>query len=281
MTGYRDDLRWSLLAGLLLTVSFPLCAEPAQSILFGVFPYLPPARLEQIYAPVAADLSEAIGRPVQLRTRPTFLQFRKELENETYDLVFVQPFDYVESAAPHSYRLISRWAPPLTALFVTRTDSGVKTINDLNNKIIAAPPMRAAVSLLGRQTLLNHQLIPGENTRLTYQSSHSACLRQVLIHKAAACITANSPLEVFQAQSGVNFRVVASSHPIPGPAYAVHNRVPEKIRNALQQRTTHWARTTRGRALLDRIKVSGFVSGSDEDYDVVRDILKQSQKTTE
>jgi len=281
MTGYSYSLRSCTFAGFLLTVSFPLCAEHAQSILFGVFPYLPPARLEQIYAPVAADFSEAIDHPVQLRTRPTFLQFRKELENETYDLVFIQPFDYVESAAPHGYRLISRWGQPLTALFVTRTDSGVKTINDLGNKTIAAPPMRAAVSLLGQQTLLNHQLIPGENTRLTYQNSHAACLRQVLIHKAAACITANSPLEVFQTQSGVNFRIVANSQPIPGPAYAVHNRVPEQIRNTLQQRTIRWAQTTRGRALLNSIKVSGFVSVVDEDYDVVRRILKQSQKTTE
>jgi len=280
-TGYRDCLRWGLLAGFLLTVSFPLCAEREQSILFGVFPYLPPARLEQIYAPVAADLSEAIGHPVQLRTRPTFSLFRKELENETYDLVFIQPFDYVESAAPHGYCLISRWEQPLTALFVTRTDSGANSINDLGNKIIAAPPTRAAVSLLGRQTLLDHQLVPGENVRLTYQSSHAACLRQVLIRKAAACITAKSPLEVFQAQSGVNFRVVANSQPIPGPAYAVHDRVPEQIRNAFQQRTTHWARTTHGRALLNNIKVSGFVSVVDEDYDVVRRILKQSQITTE
>jgi len=281
MTGYRDDLQWSLLAGFLLTVSFPLCAEGEQSILFGVFPYLPPARLEQIYAPVAADFSEAIGHPVQLRTRPTFFQFRKELENETYDLVFIQPFDYVESAAPHGYRLISSWSQPLTALFVTRTDSGVETVNDLDSKIIAAPPMRAAVSVLGRLTLLDYLLIPGGNVRLTYQNSHAACLRQVLIHKAAACITAKSPLEDFQTYSGVNFKVVANSQPIPGPAYAVHNRVPEQIRKTLQHRTTHWARTTRGRALLGSIKVPGFVSVADEDYDVVRDILKQSQKTTE
>lgn len=279
--GYRDSLRWGLLAGFLLTVSFPLCAEREQSILFGVFPYLPPARLEQIYAPVAADLSEAIGHPVQLRTRPTFSLFRKELENETYDLVFIQPFAYVESAAPHGYRLISRWGQPIAALFVTRIDSRVATMSDLSNEIIAAPPIRAAVSLLGRQALLNNHLIPGENVRLTYQNSHDACLRQVLIHKAAACITAKSPLEVFQAQSGVNFRVVANSQPIPGPAYAVHNRVPEQIRDTLRQRTTQWAQTTRGRALLNSIKVSGFVSVVDEDYDVVRYILKQSQKTTE
>ncbi len=281
MTGYRDGLRWSLLAGVLLTVSFPLCAESAQPILFGVFPYLPPARLEQTYAPVAADLSEAIGRPVQLRTRPTFLQFRKELENETYDLVLVQPFAYVESAAPHGYRLISRWTRPITALFVTRADSHVATISDLNNETIAAPPIRAAVSILGRQTLLNHQLIEGKNVRFIYQNSHAACLRQVLIHKAAACITAKPPLEVFQTQSGVNFRVVASSQPIPGPAYAVHTRVPEQIRDTLQKRTIHWVKTAHGQALLNSIKISGFVSTVDKDYDSVRKILKRSQEATE
>ncbi len=280
-TGSRNGLSGCLLSAFLLVASFPLCADNAQPILFGVFPYLPPARLEQLYAPVAADLSEAIGRPVLLRTRPTYLQFRKELENETYDLVFVQPFDYVESSAPHGYRLISRWSQQLAALFVTRTDSRVTTMNGLRNKVIAAPPIRAAVSLLGRQTLLDHQLIPGKNVRLTYQNSHAACLRQVLIHKAAACITADSPLRVFQAQSGINFSVLASSRLIPGPAYAVHTRVAENIRGKLQKRIIGWAKTTRGRSLLDSIKISGFVDSVDKDYDSVRRILEQSQETTE
>ncbi len=280
-TGSRNGLSGCLLPVFLLAASFPLCADNAQPILFGVFPYLPPARLEQLFAPVAADLSEAIGRPVLLRTRPTYLRFRKELENETYDLVFVQPFDYVESAAPHGYHLISRWSQLLAALFVTRTDSRVTTMNGLRNEVIAAPPIRAAVSLLGRQTLLDYQLIPGKNVRLTYQNSHAACLRQVLIHKATACITADSPLKLFEALSGVDFRVLASSRLIPGPAFAVHTRVAKNIRSKIQKRTTGWAKTARGRSLLDSIKVSGFINSADKDYDSVRRILEQSQETTE
>jgi len=279
MTGFWDGLHWRLLAGWLLTASFPLCADNKQPLLFGVFPYLPPARLEQAYAPVAADLSEATGRQVQLRTRPTFLQFRKELENETYDLIFIQPFAYVETAAPHGYRSIARPARPLTALFVTHTDSPIKTIEDLRNETVAAPPIKAAVSLLGQQTLLDHQLIPGKSVHLTYQNSHAACLRQVLIHKAVACITADSPLALFQAQSAVNFRIVANSRPVPGTAYAVHTRVPKQIRDTLQKRITHWASTTRGQSLLDSVKMPGFVSSVDEDYDPVRTILKQPQET--
>ena len=46
----------------------PVCGEEAAPILFGVFPYPPPTRLEQVYAPLAADLSEAVGREVQLRS---------------------------------------------------------------------------------------------------------------------------------------------------------------------------------------------------------------------
>jgi len=274
-------LQLCLLAGFLLAASFPLCADHPQLILFGVFPYLPPARLEQVYAPVAADFSEAIGRQVQLRTRPTFLQFRKELKNETYDIIFVQPFAYVETAVPHGYRSISHPSIPLTAQFVTRTDSPVTALGDLKNEIVAAPPTKAAVSLLGLQTLLDHQLIPGEHIRITYQSSHAACLRQILIDKAAACITATAPLGIFKAKSGMNFRVVATSRPIPGSTYAVHKRVPEQIRDTLQKRIINWVNTTSGQRLLESISMPGFVSSVDKDYDSVRRLLEQSQEKTE
>jgi len=281
MTDFRGCSWGCLLSGFLLAASFPLYADNARPILFGVFPYLPPARLEQLYAPVAADLSEAIDHPVQLRTRPTFLQFRKELENETYDLIFIQPFAYVETAFPHGYRSISHPSKPLTAEFVTRTDSPVTTLADLNNEVIAAPPIRAAVSLLGNQTLREQQLIPGKNIRIIYQNSHAACLRQVLIRKAVACITAESPLKIFQAQSGVNFRILASSQPIPGSVYAVHDRISDLMRSTLQKRINQWSNTTRGRRLLNGIKMPGFVSSADKDYDSVRRILEQSRKKTE
>ncbi|HHH45182.1 MAG TPA: phosphate/phosphite/phosphonate ABC transporter substrate-binding protein [Gammaproteobacteria bacterium] len=278
--GYRGRLRRRLLAGILSVSAFALSADDARPILFGVFPYLPPARLEQLYAPVAADLSQAIGHPVQLRTRPTFAAFREGLREEVFDLIFIQPFAYAETAAPHGYRSISRPSRALSALFVTLQDSDLADLGDLDGRILAAPPEQAAVSLLGRQTLLDHHLEPGKQVRIDHQRSHAACLRQIMIHKAAACITAASPLFIFQDRSGVHFRQLAESASVPGSTYAVHQRVPERIRKALQKRIGLWSSDAVGRRLLDSIKMPGFIDSSDRDYDPVRKILAHPRDTT-
>ncbi len=66
-----------------------------QPYVFGVFPHLAVARLEKIYAPIAADFGRVLERKVYLRTKPRFEKFMAELRKQTYDIAFVQPFDYV------------------------------------------------------------------------------------------------------------------------------------------------------------------------------------------
>jgi len=258
----------------LLFAGMPIPADETRPLVFGVFPYLSPAQLEKLYAPVAADLSAAIGRPVQLRTRPSFDLFGREVVQERYDFIFIQPFAYAKLASRHGYRSIVRPSSALKAVFVIRADSTINKFSDLKKQTVCAPPQQAAVSLLARETLHNHKLIPGIDIRLTYQKSHSACLRAVLIRKAAACITASPPLQIFETKTGVNFKVLGYSNPVPGSTYAVHQRLPAALRETIARRIVSWQRTDQGRALLKTLKFPAFVRSTDGDYQPVRDILK-------
>jgi len=257
----------------------PVCSATCSAgdkttLVFGVFPYLPTAQLEQIYAPVAADLSIATGREVQLRTRPSFDLFREELVQQHYDLVFIQPFAYAQVASANGYRSVARPTEALKAIFVVRSDSDIHDLKDLRNSTLAMPPKGAAVSLLARQTLSQYGLVPGTDIRLTYQNNHAACLRAVLIRKAAACITAPAPLQIFTQRTGMIFRILAYSDPIPGSTFAVHERLPAAQRSAIARRIVSWDRSTAGKVLLESLKLSSFVNSSDEDYLPVREILR-------
>ena len=64
---------------------------------FGVFPYLPALTIDRIFGPIAASFATALGRPVYLKTKSTFEKFAGELEQATYDIIFVHPFFYVEA----------------------------------------------------------------------------------------------------------------------------------------------------------------------------------------
>ncbi len=265
-------MKHSLLVFVLLTGSPLFAVEKTEPLAFGVFPYLAPAQLEKLFAPIAADLAKAIGRPVQLRTRPSFEMFRAELSRQRYDLIFIQPFGYVTHAAPNNYRSIAQMIIPLSAIFVTRSDSTYDSFDDFKGQTISNPPKTAAVSRLARQTLANHNLLPGTDVRLTYQNSHAACLREVLIRRAAACVTAMSPLKVFEAKSQIQFQIFALSDSIPGSTFAIHKRVPNSTRSALAERITQWGQTVSGKRMLEQLKIPGYQPSSDEDYQPVRDI---------
>ncbi|MCG6865121.1 MAG: phosphate/phosphite/phosphonate ABC transporter substrate-binding protein [Thiogranum sp.] len=272
-TAWRKFQR-HLCVAIALVCSATCSADDKTPLVFGVFPYLPTAQLEQIYAPVAADLSIATGREVQLRTRPSFDLFREELVQKRYDLVFIQPFAYAQVASANGYRSVAHPAEALKAIFVVRSDSDIREFKDLRNSTVAMPPKGAAVSLLGRQALTQYGLVPGTDIRLTYQNNHAACLRAVLIRKAAACVTAAPPLQIFTQRTGMIFRVLAHSDPIPGSTFAVHERLPAAMRSAIARRIVSWDQSAAGKVLLESLKLSPFVNSSDEDYLPVREILR-------
>ncbi len=249
--------------------------------LLGVFPYLPPARLEQLYAPVAADLSRAIGRPVQLRTRPDFRSFSEGIKNESYDLIFIQPFAYAQLAVRHGYQALARPRHPLSAIVVTPKESAIRSLDDLRGKKIATPPQSAAVSILGLQMLSGHNLRPGNDVQLVHRKSHIACMRMALIGKASACITARSPLMVLTQNSGIRFRVIATSDPVPASTFAIHRRVSPSTRNLLLRQILSWDKHPSGRELLGTLHQGPYTVSLDKDYDPVRKILDDTKASRE
>ncbi len=256
------------------TLAAAKAAEPQQArYTLGVFPYLPPGRLERLYAPVARALGEAAGVRLVLRTRGSFGRFREALAEARFDLVFVQPFDYVRAAAPAGYRPLAHWRGRLRAFVVTRPDGTAATLADLRGRRVAMPPADAAVSILGRALLAERGLAGA--VEIVHLRNHFACIRQVMARTAAACVTAASPLRVYRARFGGELRVIGSSAPIPPSLFAVHARVPEAVAQRWREALLSWERTGTGRRLLRGLGFDGFVPASDTEYDAVRAIWRE------
>jgi len=254
-------------------------SEEDSPLQFGVFPFFPPAQLEDLFVPVAIDLSRAIGRPVQFRTRPSFAEFDEETAQQTYDLVYLQPFAYVRLGRQNGYETVARRATPLSAIFVTTEDSSIKKIGDLRGKILATPPASAAVSLLGLQLLMENQLQPGDDLKIDDRNSHFSCLRRIIIGKADACVTTNQPLVIFVKKSGAKLRVIAESKAIPATTFAIHRRVDPVLREKLVQRILGWKQNSEGKRILEKLHHTHYIPSHDSDYDLVREILDEIKKS--
>lgn len=236
---------------------------------FGVFPHLAVARLEKIYAPMAADFGRALERKVYFRTKPSFEKFMAELRNQTYDIVFVQPFDYVW-AHEYGYLPLARRGEPLTAQIMVAESSPLESLKDLKGLVVALPPAEAAVSHLTKMALLDAGLDPQKNVGLQYTKSHDSCLQRLLIGAVDACGTAAGPVRFFQTRMNVSFRVLGKSLTIPHALIAVHKRVPEDERERLRETIVSWGDTPAGQKLLERGELKPFQTVADAEYDVVR-----------
>ncbi|MGI9305001.1 MAG: phosphate/phosphite/phosphonate ABC transporter substrate-binding protein [Gammaproteobacteria bacterium] len=234
----------------------------------GVFPYLPPVRLEKLYGPVAADFSAALGRPIHFRTKSDFETFAQELAAQRYDIALLQPFDYVEAFDRYGYLPLARRPEPLAAVLMIKMDSPLEKLSDLKGKTVALPPKRAAVSRL----LTAHLQAAGETTvTWRHYKNHTSCLQAVITGGADACGSALLPVRSFETSQGVLLRKLVETPAIAPVLFAVHSRVPRKEQEALLQRILSWGSHASGRQLLSVIGTGqAFVRTQDHDYESVR-----------
>lgn len=264
---------------LLLSTGATRADDPAPaSYRLGVFPYVPVVTIDRIYGPVAAQLGEDLGRPVNLKTKPTFEQFIEELENESYDIVLVHPFLYVEARDKHHYLPLARLDEPLTAVVMVREDHPAQTLADLAGRKIALPPALSAVSELVKAALVGNGLKPGTDVVLEHYRSKPSCLQAVAIGLADACGLPRFALSQIDPANEFKLRPLFETPGISNFVFAAHARVPQADRIDLCKSILAWPYTARGRAILAGGAWTRFVVAEDSDYDNVRHYVSTMRK---
>ncbi len=255
-------------------------APKAQRYTLGVFPYLPPRELERVFAPIAARFGAALGTTVQVRSSGSYRKFMEQLDAKAFDIVFVQPFDYVRIADNQGYAALATRDEPLAALVVVNANSPYKTIQDLRGKHLATPPAVAAVTYLVKAYLQDQGIDIQKDIEIGYHRSHMSCLQQVLIGRAAACATAAPALRFFTHKMDAHFNVIGSSTSIPHALFAVESQIDMEQRQSLLTEILSWPNSEAGRQLLSSGKFKPFRSIKDTEYDVVRRFLQRVESAS-
>jgi ABC-type phosphate/phosphonate transport system substrate-binding protein len=243
---------------------------------FGVFPHLPLAKIHELFAPMATDFEAKLGRQVRLSSRAEYASFEAELRRETYDIGFVQPFDYIDAHDKHGYLPLARRGEDLEALIVVRHDSPLRTIKDLKGKTVANPPVEAAVSHLTSMALRDAGINPKTGVKRDYGKNHFTCMQSVLIGTADACGLAEQALLHFEKEKRMTtrFRILLKTNRIAHSLFVVHKRVSEKDRDILLKTILNWPKTEEGRKIIDDGRFIPFVAAADADYEVVRRYIR-------
>ena len=242
--------------------------------IFGVFPYLPPARLEELFAPNTKNFAEALDRELLFRTKKTFARWFEAVKAQEYDIVFIQPFHYVKAFDRYGYLPLARIGEPLSAVLMVRATSPLTDLGQLRGKTVALPPVEAAVSHLTKIALIETGLEPGRDVTVTHFKNHDSCLQQVVIGTADVCGTARVVVRNFIARRPAQLRELAVTPAIPHALYAVHARVSKQDRETIRRVILGWSETKSGRQWLMQAGFYPFVAVSDSEYDIVRDYAK-------
>lgn len=257
-------------AALPLAAMWPGPALAQAPYTFAVVPYFSPSRLEEIYAPAAADLARSLGHGVVFRTTSTWDKFFAQLKAQTYDIAFVHALFYVPAADEFGYVPLARMQEPFTAVVVAPDNSPIRTLDDLRDKVIATPPGYLPTVHLGKKALRDRGFVRGRNVTFNEARTVDACLQDTLVGAAQACIAPTFAAQAFQTATGVRMRVLLESTALPSSVFVVHKRVPPAERERMRAALLDWNNTTSGRAVLKTINTRSLIAASDRDYDVVR-----------
>jgi len=273
----RITLCLALLASPLTSSAEPTAAQ--QPYIMGVFPFVPTATIEGIFAPLAAELSQALGRPVKLRSASSFDKFTDELKNRVFDIAFIQPFDYASWAKARGFLPLASRNEILNSYIVVKNDSPIRALKDLKGKSMGMPPKVSAVSFLNRLVTIKAGLTPDKDVTFVYLASHQACLQRLMIGNVAACGVSPTAVRLAEMQLKTTFRLIHESPAIPTPLFVVKKELPQKDRDTMLRVliTTDLAGVKAElRNKFVETKEKPFRKATDKEYDVVRAMMKTS-----
>lgn len=250
--------------------------------LLGVFPFLPVPNLEGIFAPLAAELSVPLKKKVRVRLTSTYGAFISALNDQTFDIIHVHPFDYIRFAHARGYLPLVARSEDLFAQFSVKKGSPIKRLADLKGKRIGTPPATGAVTYLALDALQKRGLRPGTNITVKHFPNHLACLQQLQIGSVDSCATSASTLKTFELQIKLTFDRIGHSISIPHTMFAVHKRVPASDRKIILD-TLHSSTLSTVDPHLRQLFIESsdadtgryFKPVTDRDYNPARTILKR------
>ncbi|GAB4522601.1 MAG: phosphate/phosphite/phosphonate ABC transporter substrate-binding protein [Roseibium sp.] len=242
----------------------PVSAETVYS--FAVVPQQSATRLAQVWVPFLKRLEQETGLKFKFTTAKDIPTFEACLSSKAYDFAYMNPYHYTVMHEVAGYEAFAHQAGrKLKGILVTRTDSAIKSLSDLNGDTIAFPsPAAFGASVIPRAELAAR----GVRFEPAYVKSHDSVYRAVA-------------LGVFPAGGGVRrtfgnipndlksqLRVFYETEAYTSHAFAAAPSVASQVREKVAEAMVAMA----DKSVLGPLGMSGFVRAGNEAWDDVRDL---------
>jgi len=260
-----------------LAVSAPVLAAQTTHgyYRFGVLPLQSPTKLAAMFMPLADDLADAVGRPVQFVTAPSFGTYMKRVAKREYDIIYLNPLLYTE-ARQYGYRAIAKVAQePFTGILVVRKDGPIKSLDPKHLphglRIGFPDPNAFAATVMTRQYMRSLGIDVKKEFHIHYFRSQDSALMALYSGLVDITGTWRPSLRSMPAYVRAKLRIVAETPPQPQMPIAVRADLPPGVVKRITARLLALPHAPHGHAVLKALGFEdGFVRANDAEYRGVR-----------
>jgi len=277
-------LRKTILTGLgilaaMSTLSMPAHAADTPELKFGSVAMDIPAEMHRRLKPLTKYLSEVLGRPVTLQLSPDMPTAIKEVATSSVDFSYLTPVAYLKAKKSGNVQLVVKTVtlatPSFQLMIVVKDGSPIKTVQDLAGKTFA---FGDAAAILQRATVVGAGMPMERLGEYKFIGHYDNIARGVLNGDFEAGVVKDTTAIKFKSQG---LRVIYSSPPLPPYNIVASSKMNpalvEKVRAALLKLD---ASKPEHKAVIQSLDPSydGFVAVNDQEYDVVRELVKPFEK---
>lgn len=253
----------------------PVAIPAEQELFFGSVAMDVPAQMFRRLGPLTKYLSEQLNVPVTLKLSPDMGSAIKDASNGTVDFAYLTPVAYLKAKAQGDVKLVAKMVTNGKASFqlviAVKENSPIKTVQDLEGKRFAFGDKAA---ILQRAVVVGAGMPVEKLGSYAFIGHYDNIARGVMNGDFDAGILKDTTASAWD---GKGLRVIYSSPPLPPYNIVAAKTVDDKIvvaaREALLKLDFRNLAHQPIIAALDP-EYDGFTRASDEEYEVVRKLIK-------
>lgn len=277
-------LRGIVLAGactiaIMGALSIPARAAEVPELKFGSVAMDIPVEMHRRLKPLTKYLADALGQPVTLQLSPDLPAAIKEVSTGNVDLSYLTPVAYLKAKKSGNVQLVVKTVtlktPSFQLMIVVKDGSPIKTVQELVGKTFA---FGDAAAILQRAVVVGAGMPMEKLGEYKFIGHYDNIARGVLNGDFDAGVVKDTTAIKFKSQG---LRVIYSSPPLPPYNIVASSKMDPKLVEKVRQAFLKLdASKPEHKAVMEALDPSydGFVAVNDQEYDVVRDLVKPFEK---
>ncbi|WP_029062966.1 phosphate/phosphite/phosphonate ABC transporter substrate-binding protein [Labrenzia sp. DG1229] len=280
------------LAGTLVAIAGAASAEECKNpdvLRFSMIPTEETTQELALYEPMVNQLKAATGKNIEFYLPTSYASVVEAMLGGFVDIGMHGPYSYVIAQEKDpSLQVFATYAkhkghfqeegPGYKAVLVSRSDSGIEKIEDIEGKVVGlTDPASTSGNLLPRVsfTKVIGQDLEDHFSRVVYTGGHDLSAIAVLEGQVDIAFVATHRLDnvIDRGLAKMeDYNLIWSSPVIPQDPFVVSGQLCDELVGQITEAFLTLGDNEEGQKYLKNVNASRFVAMSDDDYNIIRDL---------